>query len=337
MDKKKKKMNTKKKKNKQDSKPPTTTRHVGKKPVTDNRVGSVDDAKIIQTTCKPKYPCRICKGSHFLKDLLGISKVVEAWSSHPHEPMSSISEQHDDDLPSTSQDTIGKKKSRVKFSCMLCGGSHQTHLFPRMDEDSKLLEDMTGSQPPILTSYRNLTLNPPVIDGMINLVPSSVGSIDKVVNLVTSLLELVDKVVDMIPSSVDPTLSLESETQVVDPFPSVDPILPLENETQVVDLIPSSIDPTLSLESKPDTVHIFLVDTDTTVLRGIPPSSVEPPPSHEAILFYWGMLTRPRLPSHFPFNIIVQVCGRDVPQTLLDEGASVSILCYIAWQDLGYP
>jgi hypothetical protein len=117
-----------------------------------------------------------------------------------------------------------------------------------------------------------------------------------VVNLVTSLVELVDKVVDpipssvnptlplesetkavdLIPSSVDPTLLLESETQVVDPFPSVDSILPLENETQVVDLISSSVDPTLPLESKPDTAHVFLVDTESTMPVGIPPSPVEP-------------------------------------------------------------
>jgi hypothetical protein len=130
---------------------------------------------------------------------------------------------------------------------------------------------------------------------------------------------------------------LESETQAVDPFPSIDPILPLENETQVVDLISSSIDPTLLLESKPDTAHVFLVDTESTMPVGIPPSPVEPPPSNEAIRFDWGVLTGPHLPSHIPFQIIVQVCGRDVPQTLIDEGASVSILSSIAWQDLGYP
>jgi hypothetical protein len=33
----------------------------------------------------------------------------------------------------------------------------------------------------------------------------------------------------------------------------------------------------------------------------------------------------------------MQVCGRDVPQTLIDEGLSVSTLSSIAWQDLGYP
>ena len=33
----------------------------------------------------------------------------------------------------------------------------------------------------------------------------------------------------------------------------------------------------------------------------------------------------------------MQVWGRDVPRTLIDEGLSVSILSSIAWQALGYP
>jgi hypothetical protein len=33
----------------------------------------------------------------------------------------------------------------------------------------------------------------------------------------------------------------------------------------------------------------------------------------------------------------VQVCGRDVPQTLIDEGVSISILSSVAWQALGCP
>jgi hypothetical protein len=357
VNKKKKKRKIKKKKDKRGSKPPTTVKHVGKQPVTVNRAGSVDDVKITQTTRKPKYPCRLCKGSHLLKDCPGLSKVIEAWSTHPRQPMSLASEQHADDLPSTSHDTVGKKKSRVKFPCMLCKGSHLTHLCPCMDKASKLLEDMTVSQPQLPAAYRKLSLNPPIVDGMITLVPSPVNPVDHVVNLVTSLVEPIDKVVDPIPSSVnptlpsesetktvdpipssvDPTLPLESVTQVVDPFPSVDPILSLENETQVVDLISPSVDPTLPLESKPDTAHVFLVDTESPMPRGIPPSPVGPPPSNEAIHFDWGVLTGPRLPSHIPFQITVQVCGRDVPQTLIDEGASVSILSSFAWQALGCP
>jgi hypothetical protein len=226
-----------------------------------------------------------------------------------------------------------------------------------MDEASKLLEDMIVSHPQLPAAYSKLSLNPPIVDGMITPVPSPVNPVDHVVNLVTSLVEPVDKVVDpipssvnlalpsesetkevdLIPSSVDPTLPLESVTQVVDPFTPVDPILPLENETQVVDLISPSVDPTLPLESKPDTAQVFLVDTDSTVSGGIPPSPMEPPPSNEAIRFDWGVLTGPRLPSYIPFQITVQVCGQDVPQTLIDEGSSVSILSSIAWQALGCP
>jgi hypothetical protein len=78
----------KKKKNKQGSKLPITVGHVGKKLVNVNHVGSVDDAKITQTTCKPKHPCRICKGIHLLKDFPGLSKVIKAWSTYPRQPMS---------------------------------------------------------------------------------------------------------------------------------------------------------------------------------------------------------------------------------------------------------
>jgi hypothetical protein len=91
VNKKKKKRNIKKKKHKQGSKLPTTNGHVGKKPITINHARSVDDVKITQTTRKPKYPCRLCKGSHLLKDFPGLSKVVEAWSTHPRQPMSSTS------------------------------------------------------------------------------------------------------------------------------------------------------------------------------------------------------------------------------------------------------
>jgi hypothetical protein len=136
---------------------------------------------------------------------------------------------------------------------------------------------MTVSQPQLPATYHKLILNPPVVDGMINLVPFVVNLVDHVLNLVTSLVETVDKVVDPIPSSVDPTLPLESETQAVDPFPPVDPILPLENEIQVVDLISLSVDPTLSLESKPDTTHIFLIDTDSVHVEGYSSFSRETP------------------------------------------------------------
>jgi hypothetical protein len=126
-----------------------------------------------------------------------------------------------------------------------------------------------------------------------------------VVNPVLSLIDPTPpltsaKVTDPVPSSVSPTLHPKS-AKVVDLIPSsVNPTLPLKS-VYVVDLIPSSVDPTLSLKSKPDTTHIFLVDIDSTMLVGILPSPMEPPPSNETIHFDWGVLTGTHLPSHIPF------------------------------------
>jgi hypothetical protein len=261
VNKKKNKRKNKKKKNKQGSTLPTTARCVGKKPIIVDHARSVGDVKITQTTHKPKYPCRLCKVSHLLKDFHGLSKVIEAWSTHPRQSMSLASEQHVDDLPSTSHDIVGKKKIRAKFPFMLCKGSHLTHLFPHMEEASKFLQDMHVSQPQLLAAYRKITLHPPIVDGMITSVPSPVNPVDHVIILVMYLVEPADKMVDPIPSSVNLTLPSESETQMVDPFPPVDPIIPLENETQVVNLITPSVDPTLPLESKPNISHVFLIDT----------------------------------------------------------------------------
>jgi hypothetical protein len=331
------------------------------------------------------------------------------WSS-----MASASVGHVDDTPSISDVQVGKKKKTVKFPCMLCKGNHYSHLCPRMDEASSLLEKLQ-----LPKGYCKLSSDPLLVYGLVNLVPSLVSLVDQVVNLVSSSIEPQTQVVDPVPSSISPTLHQKSDTKVVDLFSSsVDPTLPLENDTKVVnpvspsidptpplmsskvtdpipssvsptlplksakvvdpvspsvdpipplsnvkvtdpvpssvsptlplksaevvypspplvDPIQSSVDPTLLLENKLDIAHVFLVNTDSTMPGGIPPPPVEPPPSTEAILFDWGALTGPRLPSHIPFQITVQVRGRDVPQTLIDEGASVSILSYVAWYALG--
>jgi hypothetical protein len=234
-----------------------------------------------------------------------------------------------------------------------------------MDEASSLLEKIQ-----LPKGYRKISPDPSLVDGLVNPVPSPVGPVDQVVNLVSSSIEPQTQVVDPVSSSIIPSLHQKSDTKVVDPIlPSVDPIPPLRNvkvtnpvpssvsptlplksaqvvypssplvnpSPPLVDPIQSSIDPTLLLESKPDTAHVFLVNTDSTVPGGIPPPPVEPPTSNEAILFDWGALTGPRLPAHVPFQITVQFCGRDVPQTLIYEGASVSILSSVAWYALGCP
>jgi hypothetical protein len=374
VDQKKKKRKEKKKKSPKRTKNPTTSDVDSKKPVTVNSTGSVDEINNIKrNNPKPKFPYSLCKGDHFLRDCPGLTQVLEMWSS-----TSSASVGHVDDTPSTSNVQVGKKKKTVKFPCMLCKGNHYSHLCPRMDEASSLLEKLQ-----LPKGYRKLSSDPSLVDGLVNPAPSPVSPVDQVVNLVSSSIEpqtqvadpvlssispalhqksdtkVVDsvspsidptpplmsaKVVDPVPSSISPTLHQKSDTKVTDPVSSsVSPTLPLKSAKVVypspplVDPIQSSVDPTLPIESKPDTAHVFLVNTDSTVPGGIPPPPVEPPPSNEAILFDWGALTGPRLPPHVPFQITVQVRGRDVPQTLIDEGASVSILSSIAWYALGCP
>jgi hypothetical protein len=205
----------------------------------------------------------------------------------------------------------------------------EVDLFPPVDPILPL-ENETQVVDPVFPSVDPI---PPLLN---------VKVIDPVPSLVSPTLPLKSsKVVDAVSPSVDPIPPLKN-VKVTDPVPSlVSPTLPLKSAKVVypspplVDPIQSSVDPTLPLESKPDTAHVFLVNIESTMLGAIPPSLVKPPPSNEAILFYWGVLTRPPLPSHIPFHITVQVCGRDVPQTLIDEGASVSILSSVAWHALG--
>jgi hypothetical protein len=191
-----------------------------KKPTTLNSNGSVNEVnKIKMKNMKPKFPCSLCKGDHFLRDFPGLPNVLEVWSS-----MSSTLARNVGDTPSTSDIKVCKKKTTVKFPCMLCGANHYSHLFPHMDEASSLLENL---QLPI--SYRNISPNPSLVDGIINMVPSPFNPVDQVVNLVSS--------------------SVEPLTQMVYLFPPFDPILPLENENQVVNLMLLSIDPTPPLRS----------------------------------------------------------------------------------------
>jgi hypothetical protein len=224
------------------TKAPTTSDVESKQPATINSTGSVDEVnKIKIKNLKPKFPCSLCKGDHFLRDCPGIPKVLEMWSS-----MSSASVGHVGDTPSTSDIKVGKKKTTVKFPCMLCKGDHYSHLCPRMDEASSLLEKLQ-----LPKGYRKLSPNPSLVDGLVNPVPSPVSPVDQVVNLVSSSIEPQTQVVDPVLSSINPTLHQKSVTQVVDPFSSsVDPTLSLESDTKVVDPFPP-VDPILPWRMKP--------------------------------------------------------------------------------------
>ena len=65
--------------------------------------------------------------------------------------------------------------------------------------------------------------------------------------------------------------------------------------------------------------------------------STEPSPSSEVISFDWSNLTESRLHSSVPFQIVVNVTARWILHTIVDEGASVSILSSTAWKNLCSP
>jgi hypothetical protein len=334
---------------------------------------STSDVKVGKKKKTVKFPCMLCKGDHYshlyprmgeassLLEKLQLPKGYRKLSSDPSlvdglvnmvpSPVSPIDQVVN--LVSSSIEPQTQVVDRVLSSTIPTlhqkSDAKVVDLFSSLVDPTLLLETDTKAVDPFPPVNPILPLENET--QVVDLVSPSVDPIPPLWNV---------KVTDPIPSSVSPTLPLKSAKVVGPVSPSVDPIPPLRN-VKVTDPVPSSIsptlplksakvvypspplvhpiqysvDPTLLLESKLDTAHVFLINTDSTVPGGIPPSPVKPPPSTEAILFDWGVLTGPCLPSHIPFQITVQVRGQDIPQTLIDEGASVSILSYVAWYALG--
>jgi hypothetical protein len=178
---------------------------------------------------KPKFTCKICKGDQFLMDFPGLQKVLEMWSYTSSTPI-----EHVVGTLSTSDVKVGKNNRTVKFPCMLCEGDHYTHIFPRMDEAYYLLEKIQ-----LPTSYHKISPKPSLVYGLVNPVPSPVSPVDQVVNMVSSSVETLTQVVDPFPSPISLTLHLKSAKV----FDSVRPTLHLKSETQVTDPVLSSVIP----------------------------------------------------------------------------------------------
>ena len=108
---------------------------------------------------KVKFPCKLCKGDHLLRDYPGIPRTLEIWSHNLAHPSSS-SEAHDDaTLPTTS----GKKKGKIRFPCRLCEGDHPLHLCLLMDKAFAMLESLIASSPQLPIGYQRLSLDPPLL------------------------------------------------------------------------------------------------------------------------------------------------------------------------------
>ena len=154
--------------------------------------------------------------------------------------------------------------------------------------------------------------------------------------------------IDQKSSLVNPTLfESESHGSILDQ-PLVE---------KMVDLVLPSVNRASVVESEPHTAQVLLVSSVSNEMEGNPPipkvheinspipitqegSSHVPritPPSSLVTSFDWSRLTGYHLLSYVPFQITVQAYNMVVPSTVIDEGASVSILSSISWQALRSP
>ena len=152
---------------------------------------------------------------------------------------------------------------------------HRTFLCPSMDEASFWLENITNHQQVIPTSDSKLSLDP----------------------------LLVDQVVDSDLFVVDPTLPLESEVKVVKSksFPP-DPTISSESvNTEVVYFTKSWSCSSLPVENELKPVEFFMLCSDCSWQEEILSVLTGSCPSSEVISSDWSNLTESRLHSSVPF------------------------------------
>ena len=114
-------------------------------------------------------------------------------------------------------------------------------------------------------------------------------------------------------------------------FPPINHSVSEENHAHV--LLVSSDSP----ESRNDSPNPAVPEGPPSVPLAHGGNQTIPPPSSLVVSFDWNHLIASRLPSHMPFQITVHACAQAVPGTVLDEGASVSLMPYTTWKALGSP
>ncbi|CAA3032931.1 Hypothetical predicted protein [Olea europaea subsp. europaea] len=274
-------------------------------------------------TVSPSSPISMSSSSTLLGESLDSSnqvakkkkkspKILEVWSHNPSCPSSS-SKAHGNATLSTCN---GKEKGKIRIPCRLCEGNHPLHLCPLMDKASIVLESITAPSPQLPIGYQRLS-----------------AAVD---------CPLVDKDIDSNSSLVQAPLP---EPGCAKPIPDQ----PLVGKS--VNLSSPHVDHSVSEEHHP---HILLISLDSPEFKNdspipaapeVPPSiplehgvnHTIPPPSSLVTSFDWNHLIASHFPSSVPFQITVHAYAKAVPGIVLDEGASVSLIPYTTWQDLGFP
>jgi len=224
------------------------------------------------------------------------------WSESYDQPMLLVSGHHSDDSPSMRDNNVEGKKGRVKFPCRLCGGTHYTHLCPRMDEASYLLEKITVIEQNIPSGYHKFSPSPSLVDEVVD---STSFAIDPTLAM-KSDPPLVDELVNFIMPSVNP---VQEETSLLlqdsfvaheQPLVSFQEFIPKEPLvdliTELVNPTPSLVDQTLPIESDLGTDQVFYVISHLSGRGDIMSHTTVPSPSSEVCSFDWNSLVEAHLP-----------------------------------------
>jgi len=257
---------------------------------------------------KVKFPCRLCKENHLLRDCPGIPRVLGIWACDPARPSPSAVP-HGDGTP-----IVGNSKGngKIRLPCKLCEGHHFLHLCPLMDKATSTLESLANPPPQLPAGYQRLSA------------PADCTSTDDKTGSHTSLAQS--------PLTAPGSIQLIPDQPSVgdcasSSLPSVDQPVPDDGHKQVLHVSSTS-------ESNDDPLIHF--DSE-----GPPPAPFEHTgsylPRSSAISFDWSHLTSYRLPSHVPFQITVHAYDTALPGTIMDEGASASLMSYTTWQAIGSP
>ena len=103
------------------------------------RVSSSENPHTVPT--RPKSAFVICKGDHYHRYCPCIPRILRDWSPHLHNPVSSTSDSHVENTPSTTESEALGKKGKYRFPCKLWKGDHAVHRCPFLDEAKIFLDD----------------------------------------------------------------------------------------------------------------------------------------------------------------------------------------------------
>jgi len=146
---------------------------------------------------------------------------------------------------------------------------------------------------------------------------------------------------------------IDQDSSLVQPsLPEPGYAKPVPDQPLVGKSVDSSSPPVDHSVSKENNSHVLLVSSDPPECRNDSPTPIAPESPASVPLeqggnhtrsiglvaaFDWRRFTTSPLPSHVPFWFTAHTCNMALPGTMLDEGASVSLMPATTWQALGSP